>query len=197
MLNMFDGNRGRSASSPKLFRKFASLKAKQVSLVSSLLTSQNSITPPSGSYQPDLLYKAFPKFPKKMMDCLIVQYEGNYRKIYKMLTSKGWDTSIDRRSFSNKADPHLTTRYYFGIRTKDSTAGLLENCPTGSYLTYYRYVGELLVYFLKYKNTNGDIVECRISRCFLYPETIQLTNLKHPLVNYDDVRDMTYIPPSV
>lgn len=108
------------------------------------------------------LIECFPDFPLKMLHCLVIQHNGNFYEIYKTLEAKGWKPRTTKQIYRNEPDPHITTKYYFGLLPSEVfREKLFKGKSIGSFITYYKYINGSPQYFFCSKK-DGAIVEYRI-----------------------------------
>lgn len=122
------------------------------------------------------LLHAFPGFPTKMMETMIIRCNGNCYTAFKTLISKGWEpmSNISRKKFPKQDSDYFTIPYYHGPAPSEEKINVLfENRKPGTFITFYRKNKNVLVlncgstlkdcqYYLCYKNAEGNIVECTV-----------------------------------
>lgn len=153
------------------------------------------------------LRASFPDFPKKMMECLVIKYNGNCGKVFKILTSKGWTPSgsVTKKSFTNGVNSHFTLHYYHGrFPGLEKIKEIIKDKQTGSFLTYYKTAATTnletksvdensVKYFVCCKLESGEIAEKHI-------QVIEIPDIVRDLLSLTESikaprkRDLTCVP---
>ena len=132
--------------------------------------SNDEITDKIDQYK--ALFEAFPNFPAKMMNCLILKSKGNCREVFLHLRSKGWKPiKYTKKSFSDSFDKHFTISYFHGIYSPNIYEEIVA-APAGTYLTCYKLTPSRIRYYCINKDKNSFITEQVIDNCEVQP-TIQ------------------------
>lgn len=141
-----------------------------------------------------ILITSFPNFPTKMMTYLINKHSGNCRKVFDELISKGWESTVTKKYFSNLPTNQFSVAYYHGNFGNLNLEHLFEHELPGSFLTYYKYNNnELPVeYFLSFKSRTGEILEKSLKTFQLTKSAKKLLQLYDPILC--EFKDISCIP---
>lgn len=138
------------------------------------------------------LYEAFPTFPEKMMECLILRSKGNCREVFIDLASKGWEPiKYKKKYFTNSCDKHFTISYYHG-EYSTKIYDKIVSAEGNTFLTYYKRTSNGINYCCLYKDNNNNITELKLKNCELEQENPLKQTSKS--INTRDKRDISYLP---
>ena len=108
-----------------------------------------------------MLATMFPDLPLKMIHCLVVKYEGNCEEVKRALVLLGWNPMIDY-TFTDSADPHFTTPYFFGHADERTIEQAFRQKLQPSYLTCFKYNHGIPEYYLYINDDNGNLKSTKI-----------------------------------